>query len=95
MLVVPTGVYPVPNVTTEHRGLDLAAALVLLLIFTRVSERGMLLVPGLLCAQRGQWPRPRGFLCRCGANLASPPLSRGSRGVPIVACLPLLPLVNL
>lgn len=71
MLVVPTGVYPVPNVTTEHRGLDLAAALVLLLIFTRVSEWGML------------------------ANLASPPLNRGSRGVPIVACLPLLPLVNL
>lgn len=29
------------------------------------------------------------------ANLASPPLNRGSRGVPIVACLPLLPLVNL
>lgn len=71
MLVVPTGVYPVPNVTTEHRGLDLAAALVLLLIFTRVSEWGML------------------------ANLAFPPLNRGSRGVPIVACLPLLPLVNL
>lgn len=71
MLVVPTGVYPVPNVTTEHRRLDLAAALVLLLIFTRVSEWGML------------------------ANLAFPPLNRGSRGVPIVACLPLLPLVNL
>lgn len=40
VLVVPTGVYPVPNVTTEHRRLDLAAALVLLLIFTRVSELG-------------------------------------------------------